>query len=777
MYAKLAEFLMHRRLAVVLAFGVLVAVCGSFVPQLGFDFTPQQMFRSTSDELDYREAFAERFGREDNVIFIVFESDSIYQPELMEYLRDATMDMRKWEVVKTAESVATVRLPHAGEMPGVLSTEPIIAQSGSVDADQVSRLEELAKGEPLVEGRLVDKRGEVTVLLVWLNADLQDVTDLNAAVERVTNYLETSKPPPNTKWRLGGVPYLRAEIVESLKVQQMTFIPGTAVAYMLILLLLFRRTSGVLLPMGVVGVAALMTVAMLVLTDSSINIINNVLPSLIFIIGVSDSIHMLARDGEEMNLGRTREEAVKETVKHTGVACLLTSTTTAVGFFSLLAADTEILQDFGWQAGTGVMFAYVATILFLPAALVLLRPVHRAPMFGESGKDPVIERALRGVGERVLNWPKTSIVLGMMFASVFAWFGSTVEIDTVLLEVYEPGHPTYQTTVFLEERLGGMLPIEISLESDEPGAFKDPETFAKMREIQEFAASEEVVLSTTSLVDYHQAARVALLGSEDERDVMPDSRAQIEQIQVLIEGGPDDQTGTAQFVTSDFQNARILLRVSDAGAKAQMALGERLKERLNELYPPETGVRYRLTGDAYVASKALDSFIRDLFYSLLLAVGIIFLMMTAVFRSLKIGLVSTIPNLLPLVMTFGYMGFMGISLNTTTIITFAISLGLAVDDTIHFLARFREEMQTAPTTREALLRTYDGAGRAIMLTSVMLLVGLGILLFSDFMPTRYFGTLTGITIFGAVFGDLLLLPPLLLLIYGDNDEEVVAEVT
>jgi hydrophobe/amphiphile efflux-3 (HAE3) family protein len=771
MFARLADALIRWRIPTLAVVGVVVAICATFVPQLGFDFTPQQLFRSSSDELDYREMFAERFGREDNVVFVIVETDDVYDPELLEYLRESTLTMRGWPEVKTAESIATVRLPNAGESAGVLSTEPVVPQSGDVTAADAAALKDLATGEPLVEGRLVDDKGEVTVLLVWLEAELQDVKDLSAAVERITNHLEESKPPPNVSTRLGGVPYLRSEIVDSLKVQQLTFIPATAVAYMLILLVLFRRFSGVALPMGVVGVAALMTVAMLVLTDSSINIINNVLPSLIFIIGVSDSIHMLARDGEEMAAGRTREESIRAMVKHTGVACLLTTGTTAVGFFSLLAADTQILQDFGWQAGTGVMFAYVATVLFLPAALVFLKPVRRDPIVGGPDKDPLIERSLRRVGIAVLGRPKTSIAVGLAVTAAFAWAGSTVRIDTILLEVYEPGHPTFQTTRFLEERLGGILPVEVSLEADSADAFKDPETFAKMREIQRFAEESDVVLSTSSLVDYHQAARVALLGSEDQRDVMPQSRAEIEQIQLLLEGGPDDKTGTAQFVTPDFKHGRILLRVSDAGARAQMALGAKLNDKMAELFPPESGISYRLTGDAYVASKALDSFIRDLFYSLLLAVAIIFVMMTFVFRSLKIGLVSTIPNLIPLVMTFGYMGVMDINLNTTTIITFAISLGLAVDDTIHFLARFREEQEVSENTYEALLNTYDGAGRAIMLTSVMLLIGLSILLMSDFMPTRYFGTLTGITIFGAVFGDLLLLPPLLLLIYGDSEAD------
>jgi predicted RND superfamily exporter protein len=527
----------------------------------------------------------------------------------------------------------------------------------------------------------------------------------------------------------------------------MTFVPGTGVAYFLILLVLFRRPSGVLGPLGVVAIASLMTVTLMVWTGSSINIINNVLPSLIFIIAVSDSIHMLVRDAEETEAGASRVESVRGMIRHTGAACLLTSTTTAVGFFSLLAADTEILRNFGWQTGCGVLFAYVVTLFFLPSLLLYLKPVVRKKI-GSRGSDdqPWLERTLVRVGAVVLDHPWRFIIAGLAVAAAAAALGATVKIDTVLLEVYEPGHPAYESTIDLERELSGILPVEISLESDEKDTFKDAALFAKMHAIQEFAEKDEIVLSSQSIVDFHQTARAALLDDPAQREVMPESREQVEQLHLLIAGSPDEKTGVNRFVTPDFRYARILLRVRDAGAREQLRLGGELEEKLEELFG-DTGVRYRITGDAYVASAALDSFIRDLFASLMLAMVIIFGMMTVV-------------------LTFGYMGLMGIDLNTTTIIIFAISLGIAVDDTIHFLARFREERAAHSTdVRTAILNTYNGAGRAILITSAMLVIGLVVLLGSNFVPTRQFGTLTAITISGALLGDLFVLPAILYLMY------------
>lgn len=767
MYAFLAEKIVQFRVTI-LAFVTLLSLAGlSQVPNLTFDFTPQQLFRSSSDLLEQRERFAQTFGREDNLVTVMVEAPSVWTPETLGWMRDRTLALRELPFAKNAESLVTLEIPRSGG-EGVMTTEPLVPESGVVTSEHVGALQALAAAEPMLRGQAVSEDGRVAVLMVWLDDEIQDVTKLRECVKEIEASVSAGGQPTGVTWQLTGIPYLRQEIVENLKLQQLTFIPGTALAYLVILAFMFRRFSGVFLPLAVVGVTAIGSAVLLVGTGSPINIINNVLPSLVFIIGVSDAIHMLVRDAEEIEAGLDRESAVRAMVRHTGVACLLTSLTTAVGFFSLVAANTEILQDFGWQAGLSVLLAYVVTVVCLPAALVFLRPVLRRKI--DMRHPPLLERLLDALGRRAVTHPWYFIGLALVVTAGASFFASKVEIDTVLLEVYEPGHPTYVNIKKAEEKLGGILPVEVSLEHSDVDAFKSPELFWKVAALEAYAATQEVVISTQSVVGFHQAARVGLLGDPAQRAVLPDSREQIEQIQLLIAGAPDSQTGVNRFMTPDFRHARVLLRVADDGAKAQLGLGQNLKVKLAELFPPESGVRYSITGDAYVASLSLDSFIRDLFSSLMWAMVIIFGMMSLSFRSLKLGLVAVLPNLIPLLMTFGYMGLRDIDLNTTTIITFAISLGLAVDDTIHFLARFQEERGHGKSVADAIVASYDGAGRAIMLTSLMLLVGLVVLMFSDFVPTRLFGTLTSITIFGALLGDLVLLPPLLYLVYRGEDE-------
>ncbi len=777
MYHHLAEFIVARRKLVLLMLAATFLACLSIAPGLQFNFTPQQLFESSDDAYDYREVFAERFGREDNLITILIEGDDLFAPEVLASMRDLTYELRHHHDIVDAQSVATLALPR----PDSLSAEPHLGSLSSlrgpeglerpirgpeVTAETAKQLADYASDEPLIADRLISRDGNTAMIVAWIHPDVQEVTDLADIVDDLEATAALYDFPDDVSLAIEGIPALRVTIVDHLRSEQMSFVPITALIFFLILLCMFRRPSGVLLPLGTVVFALTATCALLVITDSSINIINNVLPTLIFVIGISDSIHMITRHTEEVEVGKSHKEAVKEMIRHTGAACLLTTGTTAVGFLSLLSARTQILSDFGWQAAAGVMFAYLATLFLLSSGLTFMRPARRGSVRQSPDNPPFLERTLMAIGRRILARPWTVLTIGLLVAALIAVNGLRVNIDTVILEVFSENHPTYQATLTLEEELGGILPMEISLESQERDRFKDPDVYHAVHQIQQFAADQKTVLSTESYVDYLQNARVAVTGDLEQRTVLPDNLAQIEQLLILVGDAPDSEGGLNNFVTSDYRNARILIRVADSGATSHLELADDLEDELQHHFGDDDSISYRITGDAYVASASLDAFIRDLLVSLFIAIVIIFAMMTIVFRSLKIGIISLLPNTLPLLVTFGYMGWAGIDLNTTTIIIFAISLGIAVDDSIHFFARFVEERQRQDSLKEAILQTYFGAGRAILLTSILLLIGMGVLTFSNFVPTSQFGLLTGLTIAGAILADLIILPALLYIVYS-----------
>jgi len=539
---------------------------------------------------------------------------------------------------------------------------------------------------------------------------------------------------------------------------------------------MFRRAAGVLLPITSVLLALAWTMAILVLIDQPINIINSVLPTLMMIIGLSDGIHLLSRASEEATVDRPREEIIVSTVKHMGMACFLTSLTTAIGFGSLVMARTEILQNFGLHTAMGVMLTYVSTLLFIPAMLTWMRPPVRSGLTATS--PGLIERGMVYISLYVRTYPKRQVVIGVALigaaaAASVAWGN----IDTRLLETFPEGHKTRVLTHEVEDEFSGVLPLIISIDAEEKGYFEAPENLQKLSTLAQTvkARDPEMVLKTASVYDLLQVFRSAYLNDPSLRDTPFANRAQVKTVLRLYR--QDAEADVNRWLDPENRHALVSVRIRDLGAKRGKALvaivveevealfGEGSAEGVIDAKPPphRQKVQVRLAGDVYLASAGMMNFIYDLMSSLGMASFLIFGVMTLLFRSVRIGLISILPNILPLVGTSGWMALRGIELNTSTVIIFSISLGLAVDDTIHFLSRYKEERKQGFSINEAVERTYLGAGRAIVITSVVLICGLAVLLTTDFMPTRYFAELSGCTVIGALAGDLFILPACLIL--------------
>jgi len=548
MYGWLGRHIVRHRtwlLPLVLA---IAAGCAWVVPQLKFNFSPQQFFNTDSDLGETRDEFAETFTREDNLVVIGVSGDDVFGPEVLGTVRNATLEIREIEGVERAESIATFGIPRPGDAAGSIDVDPLLRQeirrsddgeAIPIDTSRAQRLRELAMDEPLVRGRLVSDEADTAAIFAWLDEEVQQVSRLEELTGAIQEQLARNPLPDGYEYRSGGVPVLRGEIVDALQGEQLFFLPITGLVYLLVLGFLFRRPSGVLLPIGVVLMAVAATIALMVGTGSAINVVNNVVPSVIFIIGIADSIHLLTRQAEEVEAGHDRTYATSRMVATTGFACLMTSTTTAIGFLSLLYADTAILQNFGWQAAAGVMLAYFFSLFFLPSALSYMRPVRREGSPENPDAQSPVERGLLAAAGGVLDHPWKAVAGSLAICALFGWFATSVEINTKLLEVFHRDHPTYETTQFMEEKFGGFLPIEVSLESDRKGRFKDPEMYRKLRAFQKEADREDPVLSTQSIADFHQSARAALLGDPDSRDEMPEKRSEIQQLHLLVAGSPE----------------------------------------------------------------------------------------------------------------------------------------------------------------------------------------------------------------------------------------------
>lgn len=607
----------------------------------------------------------------------------------------------------------------------------------------------------LVVGKLLSKDHKLTVIALALEPPLTDFSAQRSAVAHVKQVIDDTPRPDAVRVRLGGLPYLQQSIVHKMQHDQKVLIPATLALCVLILLLSFRWWPGVVLPLAAVGLTTLMLLGGMGWLGEPMNILNNILPTLLIIIGISDSIHLVARYRDEYAKNQDRIESGTITLHNMATACFLTSLTTSVGFASLAFADTPTLQHFGLIAGVGVLIAYVVTITLLPSTLTLVRP----PAVDRTTRAGWLEKMVVGVTARIVRRPWPVLVAGGAFFALAVFGATRLVVDVHLLDQFTPGDDVYETTDLLQRELEGMRPLEVFLQSDTPGRLRDPEVIAGVEKVAHWAKSRPGVLATTSYADYLHSVEALLTG--DAATWKQPFRTQ-EQVAALgaVANSSKDKPLRA-YLTKDGKRARLTINFADIGARATNHDIDRLQQQLAQHIRPLGGVHYQLLGEAYTGSRALDAVVTDLLYSLMGATVVIFIILTLLFRSLRLGLLTIPPNVIPIVGTMAYMAARGIALSTATVIIFAISIGLAVDGSIHVVVRFREEMRRGLGRNAALLRAARGTGRAIIVTCATLVLGFSVLMMSSFVSVRQFGELIAVTVLACLVSTILVQPALL----------------
>jgi predicted RND superfamily exporter protein len=769
MSARLADLLIRHPLLVMAVLLTVTAAAVALALQIQFDFAPQAMLKGDDNLVRELEDFKRTFAYEDSVLMIVLQATGetdVLTPAALTWQSEVARAVDALPTIERIESLATVRGTYRTlRLPPEIVSRPIITDL-PVDEDTAERMQRLVDKSPLMEGSLLSADRRVTVIMAFIQPQVQGLDEFRTVIRSVQNVLAQHAAPSGYRVRLTGLPYLRVDTVDNLQADQRRLLPIAGVLYLSMLTLTFRRVAGSVLPLLGVGMGLAWMVGSIVALGETFNLISNVLPMLMLVIGVSNCVHIVADYGEQsVNTHGNRTDAVRKTVRHMSGACLITLLTNAVGFCSLFSARSDVLKEFGWQAAIGLLCLYVTILGTLGSLMRFFRPPRRSAAGAPLGG------VVTAAADAVDRHPRTTLLIGLAGTALALWMARGVHVNSSMIETYGEDHPTLQALRLVEEKLGGLLPIEVSLRARQPGAYLTPDVYRRVGEFERFARSQDGVLFARSYVDFHEAigaemtARTARGRPRDDSDEALQRR--IERSDWVIDRIADTLNYHV-FMTPDGLRARVLLKVRDVGTRRLGELNRKLTAELSRVFPPQSGIEATLTGDAYVNTIAMNNVIHDLFWSLLTASGTIFTIITVGFRSLRIGLIAAIPNFTPLLFTLGYMGWRGYEMNVGNVIVFTISLGIAVDDTVHYLARFREEMIHRRDVLQAVHHTYEASGRAMLIVTLLVISGLAVLLLSDFVPTRRFAELTCVTMATALFGDLLILPACLMVFWGQR---------
>jgi predicted RND superfamily exporter protein len=711
--------------------------------RLPVDFTPQVLFMDSTPALERMEAMEETFGREDNDLVLIVQG---LRPsaEAVESLTRLHRTMLADPRVERVDSVVNAQLVEA-EAGGLRVYDPL----RELAPDQAfARL----AADPVLGGLVMARDGSTTALRVRIEREREKIVDLAPAVHELVEAARSVPLPAGASLTPIGVPWVRVEVVDLLIGDQARFLPMVALLFAITVVLLFGRVRLGLAPLVAVLLADLWAIAVLLAGGVTFNVLSMLVPTLVVVIGSSDGIHLASRYREELAQGDGREAAMGRTVRRMSVACFLTTFTTAAGFASLVMARTSVVRDFGVHSAVAVLVTWLAVMLALPSMLALI-PEARVLAAARPGRPPLVQRALAAVDQGVRRRPGAVLVAALAISAVAAIIGGSARPDSNLMEMYLPGSTTSQAMATVEEKLGGVVPVFFHI-SGEPGAALAPRELERIQALEAQLRAQAPVLWSTSIAAHIAQIHSLLTGAEG----LPSSGEAVAQELLLAE--LSDRQPFEGLLDEDRSQTRILALVADSGGRSYRAMQDRLAPAVEELFA-DSALTVELTGDGIMASEGLLILVRDLLGSLALVFVVILITLWLLLRDLRLALVAALPNVVPLVFTLAVIAMAGADLRATNIVTFTVAIGLAVDDTIHFIVRYRQERLQGQDVQAAISRSFHGAGHAIVLTSLLLVMGFGVLTTSQIATTRIFGVLTAVTVGAALLADLLLLPALL----------------
>jgi hypothetical protein len=561
--------------------------------------------------------------------------------------------------------------------------------------------------------------------------------------------------------------HVKQEAVKLMRRDLYRFIPLSLLVVVVTLWISFRTKRGVLMPLFSVVTALVWTLGIMVLTGHTITLGTFVLPGLILVIGSSYAIHVMARYYEQTENQTDRIEAVVRAFERVWVPLLISVLTTGIGFGSLMVSRIPAIFELGAFAVVGVACLAVTTLLPLPASLAILeieRVAKRA-----SGGTPVLAQMLSRIGWAV-SYVRQPILWGaVIVAAVSILLLRQIQVDSDFLYYFTPETRVRVDNETINDRIVGSNPFYIVIDG-EPGTLKRWEVLKLVKDLQGYLAAQPGITSTASIVDVLDVLESGVrrdtgdLAVNDAGEIVhaepPKSfwevPANLEPLLKFVNGSPDT---FKSVVTADYAKASILVRTKLSGSRSIEKTLAGVRAYVAEHFPKDLPVR--LTGTLVLLTGTTSDIVAGQIESLTIALGVIFVVMSAMFLSTRIGFLAILPNVLPILIFFGVMGQLGILLNLGTSLIAAISLGIAVDSTVHYMARLNLELKGETDQAAAITRALRTVGVPIVYTTVALFFGFLTFAFSSFVPIQDFGILAGITMATSLVANLVLLPAVL----------------
>lgn len=742
-----------RKYARLILIGLLCATL-FFIYQaskIGFDYDFEKFYPTSDTETEFFFDFRDKFQSDNDFLLISIErKEGVFDLNFLKKVDKFVNDIKQ---INHVDSVASITNQSEFFIRAKVTKRPLINfEDVDLERDSANIFT-----KPELINSFVANDGKSICLFI----KHEDFLPKIKSDKLIDSLFSTSSKYKFEKIRIAGRTIGQKYYIDKMMNEMILFIGLSAILIVLFLFIAFRSIWGVIIPQLVIFAGMVWLIGTMSLFNQPINIILTVLPSVMFVVSMSDSIHLVSRYLDALRTEQTTLDAIKMAVREVGMATLLTSVTTSIGFFSLVFVRVEPIQVFGVVMGIGVMIAFVLTFVTLPAMFYFFP----GPKYiREQKKDNFWRKRLAKWFVIVIKRKSIILIISAVIVAISVYGMLQIKTNNLLMDDLSKNEPLKMDFNYLDKHYGGVRPVEIAITiKDSTIDVWDKDFLKTLDTVQTYLTEEYGLTVKNSLISAIKIGHRSMYSGLPEYYSLPTQNSKWRDI----------KRGLTSKSASDFYRLMVdkkgrLTRISgtipDLGNIPVTKLDNKLRKYL-ETKTLNGAIDYQITGTAHLIDKNLSYLSTSLVKGLIVSILIVALIMGLIYRSGSILIISLIPNLVPLVVIAGVMGFWGVELKISTAIIFTIAFGIAVDDTIHLLGKFKFELMKGRTKIYALKRSYMTTGKAMILTTLILCAGFALLGFSSFLGTFYLGIMLCIALFVALIADLTLLPVLILLFY------------
>lgn len=745
------------RIIILIVFGLLAAGSVWQAFNLQFRFSFEDFFPNDDPDLDFYEDFIADFETDINFLLVALKKDEgdVFDRDFLEQAHDFSIKARDLPYIKSSNSLTQISLPI--KTPFGFTAIPAI-HINKPEKYQKDKTKLLADSR--FNGSLISKNGDALVVALKTDDGVM-LQESEVLINALNGLLENYNF--DQQYILGPA-YFQHEMVQMQKREVLVSAIVSGILVCFIMFWVFRRPIGILIALFSIGLGMLLFFGTLSALGRPLNAIAALYPVLMIIVGTSDVIHIMSKYIDELKKGFDKKAAITTAIKEIGLATLLTSATTAIGFASLLTSRVEPIREFGVNAALGVLIAYITVIFFTTTLLSYFEKEQLIKLGrGEAFWNRLMKRAYQFTLNR-----KRRIIWSCIAAFIICGIGiSMVSTNYTIQNNLPRGKKISEDFLYFEKEFAGFRPFELAVFVQEGYQADDYEILQEIAKVEAQLATIPAIESVQSITGIYKSLNQAFSGNRHSAYQLPASESKYRQFKKYADKLPE--AGQAVLVSKDGMKARISARAKDSGADNIQELGAELEEWISQNVD-SSKVTFRQTGMGLILDKNAKYIRENLLQGLGLAVLIISLVMVLLFKNWRMVIVSLVPNVFPLLLAAAFIGFAGIELEAGVAIVFAIVFGIAVDDTIHFLSKYKLSIRKGMSMEDALLTTFTETGKAICLTSLILFFGFLVMLFSIHPPSVTIGLLISLTLFSALIADLMMIPLLIRWLLKDENK-------